>query len=63
MLEDAESTMASSLGKEMRLTNPSREQYRLLYFLTDQIEFIENIFLSVMDMPNKARYIQFYRGE
>ena len=63
MLEDAESTMASSLGKEMRLTNPSREQYRLLDFLTDQIEFIENIFLSVMDMPNKARYIQFYRGE
>ena len=63
MLEDAESTMASSLGKEMRLTNPSREQYRLLGFLTDQIEFIENIFLSVMDMPNKATYIQFYRGE
>ena len=55
MLEDAESTMASSLGKEMRLTNPSREQYRLLDFLTDQIEFIENIFLSVMDMPNKAK--------
>ena len=61
MLEDAESTMASSLGKEMRLTNPSREQYRFLYFLTDQIEFL--VCHYVMDMPNKARYIQFYRGE
>ena len=42
MLEDAESTMASSLGKEMRLTNPSNTVF--FTYLTDQIEFIENIF-------------------